>query len=68
MTKSNFTRFNNQDDRLPEFSLMSKKMGLGYFEDLVNGVKDTILLTNKQLSELDFDKAGVSIPTKLKKV
>lgn len=39
------------------------------FEDLVNGVKDTILLTNKQLSELDFEKAGVSIqPTKLKKV
>jgi hypothetical protein len=38
------------------------------FEDLVNGVQDTILLTNKQLSELNFDKAGVSIPTKLKKV
>ena len=33
MTKSNFTRFNNQDDRLPEFSLMSKKMGLGYLTD-----------------------------------
>jgi hypothetical protein len=39
------------------------------FEDLVNGVQDTILLTNKQLSELNFEKAGVSItPTKLKKV
>lgn len=33
MTKSNFTRFNNQDDRLPEFSLMSKKMGLGYLTE-----------------------------------
>ncbi|AXL15645.1 hypothetical protein [Microviridae sp.] len=39
------------------------------FEDLVNGVQDTIQLTNKQLSELNFEKAGVSIqPTKLKKV
>lgn len=38
------------------------------FEDLVNGVQDTILITNKQLSELNFEKAGVSIPTKLKKV
>lgn len=33
MTKSNFTRFNNQDDRLLEFSLMSKKMGLGYLTE-----------------------------------
>ena len=33
MTKSNFTRFNNKDDRLPEFSLMSKKMGLGYLTE-----------------------------------
>ena len=33
MTKSNFSRFNNQDDRLPEFSLMSKKMGLGYLTE-----------------------------------
>ena len=33
MTKSNFTRFNDQDDRLPEFSLMSKKMGSGYLTD-----------------------------------
>jgi hypothetical protein len=33
MTKSNFTRFNNQDDRKPEFSLMSKKMGMGYLTE-----------------------------------
>ncbi len=30
MTKNNFTRLNTFDDRLPEFSLMSKGMGLGY--------------------------------------
>jgi len=30
MTKGNFERFNDQDDRMPEFSLMSKKMGMGY--------------------------------------
>lgn len=30
MTKGNFERFNNQDDRMPEFSLMSKGMGMGY--------------------------------------
>jgi hypothetical protein len=33
MTKSNFTRINTFDDRLPEFSLMSKGMGLGYLTD-----------------------------------
>ena len=33
MTKGNFTRFNNQDDRTPEFSLMSKKMGMGYLTE-----------------------------------
>jgi hypothetical protein len=30
MTKGNFTRFNQHDDRLPEFSLMSKNMGENY--------------------------------------
>ncbi len=30
MTKSNFERINTHDDRLPEFSLMSKGMGMGY--------------------------------------
>jgi hypothetical protein len=30
MTKSNFERINTHDDRLKEFSLMSKGMGMGY--------------------------------------
>ena len=38
------------------------------FDDLVKGVQDTIQLTNKQLSELNLEKAGVNIPSKLKKV
>jgi len=33
ITKSNFQRFNIHDDRLPEFSLMSKGMGLGYLSN-----------------------------------
>jgi hypothetical protein len=33
ITKSNFQRFNTHDDRLPEFSLMSKGMGLGYLSN-----------------------------------
>lgn len=37
MTKSNFTRINQYDDRKPEFSLMSKGMGLGY---LTTAMKD----------------------------
>jgi hypothetical protein len=41
MTKSNFERINTFDDRTPEFSLMSKGMGLGYLTDAMKNYYKT---------------------------